>query len=69
MASKRHGGQANKGQPRAATSEAKKFGFYKDKVMITGPNVFSEALLQILIVQLLVVVIDLVSLVGFCVPT
>ena len=24
-------------------SEAKKFGFYKDKVLITGPNDFSDA--------------------------
>ena len=25
-----------------ARTEAKKFGFYKDKVLITGPNQFSE---------------------------
>ena len=27
---------------RSSMSEAKKFGFYKDKVLITGPNDFSE---------------------------
>ena len=28
------------------TTEAKKFGFYKDKVLVTGPNEFSASLLQ-----------------------
>ena len=27
-------------------TEAKKFGFYKDKVLVTGPNQFSAILLQ-----------------------